>query len=232
MLEAREVNAAYGRVVALRHASVKVQDGQIVALLGRNGMGKTTLLRTLIGELPARGGQILFDGQDITRMPQHKRARAGLGYVPQGRHVFPRLTVKENLLAAAYATKSNKDVVASLLDQIPVLAQKQAEYAGDLSGGQQQLLAIARALAIEPRVLLLDEPSEGVQPSFVEQIFDLVMQVRDDRGIPVLVVEQNMEFAAALADRAVLMHHGHTVLEVEPSRILEDDALHHEYLGV
>jgi urea transport system ATP-binding protein len=232
MLEARDVSAGYGRVMALRGASLKLEEREIVAVLGRNGMGKTTFLRSLIGQLPARSGHILFEGNDVTRLPAYKRARLGLGYVPQGRHVFPRLTVRENLLAAAYAGKSDKAVVSSLLADIPVLGQKQGAYAGDLSGGQQQLLAIARALALEPRALLLDEPSEGVQPSFVEEIFDLVSRVRDERGVSVIVVEQNMEFATALADRAVLMRNGETVLEVHPSQVMQDDALHHEYLGV
>ena len=208
-----------------------MDDGTIVAVLGRNGAGKTTLLRAIMGLIPCRAGRIGIDGIDLTPLPAHQRARLGLGYVPQGREVFPSLTVMENLRMGARLAPDSRAALEEVLDEFSLLREKRDARGGSLSGGQQQLLALGRALASRPRVLLMDEPSEGIQPSLVAQLAEHVRGIHA-RGLTVVLVEQNLEFAAALARQAYVMDKGRIVRALETAAILADTDLAREYLGV
>jgi branched-chain amino acid transport system ATP-binding protein/urea transport system ATP-binding protein len=234
LLELTDVHSGYGPSTVLRGFNLRVGRGEVVAILGRNGAGKTTLLRTIVGAVRIHQGKISFDDQDLGKLPTHERARQGIAYVPQGRDVFPGLTVLENLKAAAYGTKQKgwKEQVDRMLDEFPVLAQKRQQRGGSLSGGQQQILAIARALMTSPRLLLLDEPSEGIQPSIVDQIADTVWTIHEKRGISVILVEQNLDFVEKLASRAYVVDKGQVVGEFPASEFINNKDLQREYLGV
>jgi urea transport system ATP-binding protein len=192
---------------------LEIATGSCTALLGRNGVGKSTLLKCLMGVLPVRSGVVRFDGQDITSLPPHARARRGLAYVPQGREIFPRLTVEENLLTgfANQATGSVRDIPQDIFDMFPVLKDMRARRGGDLSGGQQQQLAIARALLTRPKLLILDEPTEGIQPSIIKDIERVIRRLTERRDMAILLVEQYFDFARALADQFVVMSRGEIV---------------------
>ncbi|WP_426241618.1 ABC transporter ATP-binding protein [Nocardioides sp. LHG3406-4] len=234
MLHVEGLTAGYGAGAVLNDLSLTVEDGDRVAILGRNGVGKTTLLRALVGEVKAQRGQIRLDGVDVTREPAHRRARRGIAYVPQGRDIFPGLSVLDNLRVAVYGTgaKDVAELVEGVMDEFPVLREKAKLPGAGLSGGQQQILALARALVMRPRLLLLDEPSEGIQPSIVDQIAEHVRRVNEERGITVVIVEQNLEFAGRVAERAVLVDKGQVVRELATDTLLTDRDLQHEYLGV
>ena len=199
------LNQYYGGSHILRDVSFEVPAGKVTALLGRNGVGKTTLLKTLMGLLPARSGEILFEDKSLTRARPYERARAGLGYVPQGREIFPRLSVEENLLMGA------KRIPAAIFDMFPVLKTMLARRGGDLSGGQQQQLAIGRALALAPRLLILDEPTEGIQPSIIKDIERAIRTLAAAGDMAILLVEQYYEFARSLADQYLVMERGEIV---------------------
>jgi ABC-type branched-subunit amino acid transport system ATPase component len=217
----------------LQGAALSVEDGEVVAILGRNGVGKTTLLRTIMGIVPAERGRIDLDGKDLARMSTHARARLGLGYAPQGRELFQALSVLDNLRVGARGTREDIEAsVGAALQEFPMLRERLDARAGTLSGGQQQLLALARAFASRPRILLLDEPSEGIQPSIVDQILIKVRDLNARFGIAVLFVEQNLDFAASLAQRAYVMTKGRMDRELAPSAILSDEEFQHEYMGV
>src|SRR6266436_814214 len=201
----KELNQYYGGSHILRDVSFEVPAGKVTALLGRNGVGKTTLLKTLMGLLPARSGEILFENQNLTRAKPYERARAGLGYVPQGREIFPRLSVEENLLMGA------KRIPAAIFEIFPVLKAMLARRGGDLSGGQQQQLAIGRALAMRPRLLILDEPTEGIQPSIIKDIERAIRSLVAAGDIAILLVEQYYDFAKSLADHYVVLSRGEVV---------------------
>ena len=199
------LNQYYGGSHILRDVSFEVPAGKVTALLGRNGVGKTTLLKTLMGLLPARSGEILFEDQSLTRARPYERARAGLGYVPQGREIFPRLSVEENLLMGA------RRIPPAIFDMFPVLKTMLARRGGDLSGGQQQQLAIGRALALAPRLLILDEPTEGIQPSIIKDIERAIRTLAAAGDMAILLVEQYYEFARSLADQYLVMERGEIV---------------------
>ena len=211
MLEIDGVNQYYGGSHILRGVSLQVQRGQVLALLGRNGVGKTTLLKALMGLVPIRGGAIRLDGARIDRLRPEQRARLGIGYVPQGREIFARLTVAENLQMGLAAAGGRGRVPDELFDLFPVLAQMRARRGGDLSGGQQQQLAIARALAARPRLLVLDEPTEGIQPSIIKDIERVIRMLAARGDMAILLVEQYYDFARALADRYAVMARGDIV---------------------
>lgn len=234
VLRVVDLRAGYGTTPVLDGVDLEVQPGEMVAVLGRNGVGKTTLLRTIMGLLPTRGGQILWNGgTDIGRLPAHRRARLGLAYVPQGREIFAGLSVRENLRLGAMARARDADRrVEVLLSEFGVLRGRLAARGGSLSGGQQQLLALARGLIASPKMLLLDEPSEGIQPSFLEQILERVRAANRDQGVAVLLVEQNLEFAGALAERAYIMNKGRVVHELPVAKIVDDPEIQREYMGV
>ncbi len=234
MLRAKGVRAGYGTTPVLQDLEFSVGAGERVAVLGRNGVGKTTLLRALMGELPLMAGTVTFDGQDVSRLPAYERARRGIAYVPQGRDIFPALTVIDNLRVAAYGTR-RKDWKATLddvLDQFPVLREKANLAGSGLSGGQQQILALGRALMTRPRLLLLDEPTEGIQPSIVSLIATHVRDVNERHGITVVIVEQNLEFATRVASHANIMEKGRIVRDLSSIDVLADRQLQHEYMGV
>lgn len=212
LLEMDGLSSAYGQSQVLWDVELTLARGQVMALIGRNGVGKTTLLHTIMGTRPVTGGTIRFNGQDITGLPAHKRSRAGIGFVPQGRHVFPQLTVMENLetglSALAGRGRGKAKVPPHIFDLFPKLYDIRARAAGFLSGGEQQQLAIGRALAGEPSLLLLDEPTEGIQPNVVQQIEAALVHVRDQLGMTVLVVEQYLDFVWRFADRYCAMQNG------------------------
>jgi urea transport system ATP-binding protein len=204
-LVVKGLNQYYGGSHILRDVSFEVPAGKVTALLGRNGVGKSTLLRTLMGLIPARTGEILFENKNLTHAKPYERARAGLGYVPQGREIFPRLSVEENLLMGA------KRIPAAIFDMFPVLKTMLARRGGDLSGGQQQQLAIGRALALAPRLLILDEPTEGIQPSIIKDIERAIRTLAAAGDMAILLVEQYYDFARSLADQYLVMERGEIV---------------------
>jgi urea ABC transporter ATP-binding protein UrtE len=234
MLRLEDVRAGYGRTSVLRGVTLEVGAGEVVAVLGRNGVGKTTTLRAIMGHVPLRGGAVFFDGQDLKRVPPHARARRGLTDVPQGRDIFPRLSVLENLRVAAHGTRRAgwREEIDAILEEFPILASRRNQRGGSLSGGEQQILALARALVTAPRLVLLDEPTEGIQPSIVTEIAEIVRGLSERRGLTVLLVEQNLDFATRLASRAYLMDKGTVVRELSAQDILADRDLQHEYMGV
>ena len=234
MLQVDDVTAGYGAGPVLMNLSLRVEPGERIAVLGRNGVGKTTLLRAITGEILSKKGTVRLQGRDVTRDPAHRRARQGIAYVPQGRDIFPGLSVVDNLKVAAYGTHKKKwsATLEEMLDEFPILRQKARLPGSGLSGGQQQILALARALMTEPELLLLDEPSEGIQPSIVDQIAEHVRSVNLSKGVTVVIVEQNLEFATQVADHAYLMDKGQIVRDLPAREVLKDRDLQHEYLGV
>jgi urea transport system ATP-binding protein len=213
MLEVRQVSVNYGESQVVRNVDLEVAPGQVVCLLGRNGVGKTTLLKSIMGLLPISAGTVHFAGQDLTRARPDIRARAGLGYVPQGREIFPHLTVRENLLVGLQANPRRLRAIPEVVfEYFPMLEGILGRKGGVLSGGQQQQLAIARALVAEPRLLILDEPTEGIQPSIISLISDVLKGLKSSGGMAVLLVEQYLEFALGLADRYYVMEKGTIVL--------------------
>ncbi|MGV3495003.1 MAG: urea ABC transporter ATP-binding subunit UrtE, partial [Ramlibacter sp.] len=211
MLEIRNVNQYYGGSHILRDVSLQAKPGEVTVVLGRNGVGKTTLLKALMGLVPVKTGTIAFEGRPIQRMTPYERARAGIGFVPQGREIFARLTVEENLRMGLACRKAGTPVPAELFALFPVLAQMLHRRGGDLSGGQQQQLAIARALAAGPRLLVLDEPTEGIQPSIIKDIGRVIRQLAGGGRMAILLVEQYYDFARELADAFVVMERGEVV---------------------
>jgi urea transport system ATP-binding protein len=228
-LSVRDVSVSYGESVVVAGVSLDVAPGQIVCLMGRNGAGKSTLLKSLIGTLPLRGGIVELEGKALRRWPSYRRARAGLGYVPQGRGIFPYLSVMENILIGLEPVKGrDTGQVDEALTLFPVLRQMAGRQAGLLSGGQQQQLAIARALVGRPRLLLLDEPTEGIQPSVVDEIQNVIGSLRG--RMAVLLVEQFLDFALAVADHCYVMEQGRIVLDGTPAHL--DQAVLRQYLSV
>src|SRR5712671_5313278 len=210
VLDVRNLSVAYGQSQVLHGVNFTVTPGEIVAVVGRNGMGKSTLMKSLIGVMPARSGQVLVDGADVTFLPSHARVRRGLSYVPQGRQIFGTMTVRENIETGLVVT-GKSDIPSEIFDLFPVLAEFEHRRGGNLSGGQQQQLAIARALASDPKVLLLDEPTEGIQPSIIKDIARLLRAIRSIRNICIVVCEQILSFVLDIADRVLVMEGGRIV---------------------
>lgn len=215
MLNIGQLNCSYGETTILRDINLTIPAGKVMALMGRNGVGKTTLLKTIMGLLRPLAGEIFFDGQEITNWSPEKRARGGIGYVPQGRDIFPYLTVEENLLLGLEAHKTGRGMAIpeGIFDLFPALKSMLLRKGGDLSGGEQQQLAIARVLVSEPKLLLLDEPTEGIQPSIVLQIENTIRFIKEQGTISILLVEQYLEFALRLADYYYIMEKGSIVSE-------------------
>jgi ABC-type branched-subunit amino acid transport system ATPase component len=229
MLEVTGLRAGYGRIPILAGIAFRIVPGEIVGVLGHNGMGKTTLIRTLMGFLPATAGAIRFRDRDITGVPTHARARLGLGYVPQGRQIFPHLTVRDNLRFAARG--GDPALLERALSDFPTLTRLLDRPGGALSGGEQQLLAIARALCAEPHLLLLDEPTEGIQPLVIEQIAAALDVLNGERGLALLIVEQNLDFIARLARRVLILQKGEIARELAPAELRADRILE-EFAGI
>ncbi len=232
LLELDDVTAAYDRTPILRDVDLSVAEGEIVGVMGKNGVGKTTLLKTVIGLLEPTAGTITYAGQDVTTASADERARTGMGYIPQGRDVFPKLSVEQNIKMGETV---NADSTETLYDEIygyfPILEERSDQQAGTLSGGQQQMLAIARALVANPDLLLLDEPSEGIQPSIVDQISTDMRGINEELGTTILFVEQNLGVIRDMADRCYAMERGEIVDEVGPESLADEDAIA-EYLAV
>lgn len=232
LLSVEGLHAGYGRIPILGGVSFGVAPGEAVGILGHNGMGKTTLLRALMGYLPATAGHVRFDGRDLTRASPTTRARAGIGYVPQGREIFSALSVRENLrMGCLLANAPEEATIASILDVFPRLKAYLDRPGGALSGGEQQLLALARCLCADPRIVLLDEPTEGIQPSIIEEIIETLQGIRRDRGLTVLLVEQNLAFIAGLSDRVLILQKGLITREVPPEAA-KDRAMIDEFVGM
>ena len=225
MLEIRGLNTYYGESHILRDVDLRVLAGEMVCLIGRNGVGKTTLLKSLIGLLKPRSGEIIFEGHGMERQPPHQRARSGLGYVPQGREIIPQLTVEENLMLGMEALPGglarNRRIDPFIYELFPILQEFLSRKGGDLSGGQQQQLAIARALLGQPKLLLLDEPTEGIQPNIVQDIEAAVQRIIAEKGIGVLLVEQHLHFVRQ-ADRYYAMQRGGIVASGSTSELSQD----------
>ena len=225
MLELSNVDGFYGRSRALQSVSLSIGQGEFLTVLGRNGVGKTTLLRTILGLTSRCGGSIRLDGEEINHLPTHSRARAGLGYVPQGRGILPNFTVRENLLLGTFAAASpSRTLPDHIFELFPILREFLGRRGGNLSGGQQQQLAIARALLSEPKILLLDEPTEGIQPNIVEQIEDVLIDLNRKQGLAVILVEQNIKFARRASHRFAILNRG-SVAVCDDIGALSDDLI-------
>ena len=232
MFKVSNATGGYGKTTIIRDVSLEVKAGEIVALLGRNGVGKSTLMRYATGLVKAEAGSVEIGGKLAPPSPA-KRARLGLGYVPQGRFVFPRMTVTENIAVAAASNGFDpKTTVEELLADFPLLEPKVGDLAGGLSGGQQQVLALARALAIRPKILLLDEPTEGVQPSIIDEMAGVLKRINEEREIAILVAEQNLDFCLSISERAYVMEKGAIHMETDRDSLRADKALQQELLGV
>ncbi|MDO9025236.1 urea ABC transporter ATP-binding subunit UrtE [Zwartia sp.] len=232
MLDVKEINQFYGSSHTLRHVSMTVRQGECVALLGRNGVGKTTLLKCLMGIQDIRSGTISFNGTDISKLAPHARAKLGIAYVPQGREIFARLTVEENILMgmATKTSRQARDIKEEVFDLFPVLRTMLSRRGGDLSGGQQQQLAIARALVAEPKLIIFDEPTEGIQPSIIKDIGRVINLLRNRGDIAILLCEQYFDFARELADRFVVLSRGEVVATGDRSEMDSEDV--RRYLSV
>lgn len=232
IVQVEHLHAGYGSTPILHGIDLAVQQAEIVAVIGRNGMGKSTLMKCLIGLLPVTDGKILYDGTDLTKMPAHKRAQLGVGYVPQGREVFSAMTIEENLMVGELVNTSKPEKLYDLIyEYFPILKERRRQKAGSLSGGQQQMLAIGRALVGNPGMLLLDEPSEGIQPSIVQQIGENISQINEDLGLAVLFVEQNIDMIVSLAQRCYVIDKGRIIDQLSRSDLTNTATLR-RYLAV
>jgi branched-chain amino acid transport system ATP-binding protein len=230
MLEIRDLEVFYDSVRALEGVNLEIHAGEIVVLLGANGAGKTTLLNTVAGLKSATSGSIVFDGTDVTKVPSHKRARSGLVLVPEGRRIFPRMTVEENLLLGAWRRKNPRDDIRRVAELFPILAERRRALGATLSGGEQQMLAIGRALMRQPRVLLLDEPSMGLAPTAVTRVFDLIGEI-NRAGVTIFLIEQNAGVALRTASRGYVLERGRLVLDGTSNELRNNERVRSAYLG-
>lgn len=233
MLTVENINVYYGVIHALKDISFQVNEGEIVALIGANGAGKTTTLQTVSGMLSAKSGSIRFQDHEISRMPEHKIVKQGISHVPEGRRMFSNLTVLENLKMGAYTRKDKQEINNSLemvYERFPRLKERTRQLAGTLSGGEQQMLAMGRALMANPRILLLDEPSMGLSPLLVSEIFDIIQEI-NKQGVTILLVEQNAKKALSIANHAYVLETGRIVKEDDAQALLHDEAIKKAYLG-
>ena len=233
MLEIKDLNVFYGAIHALKGISLTVGDGELVSLIGANGAGKTTTLHTISGLLHAASGSITLDGKDLQKVPANTIINLGLAHVPEGRHVFARMTVEENLRMGAYIIKDQKKIAENMekvYGHFPRLKERRRQLAGTLSGGEQQMLATGRALMTDPRIVLMDEPSMGLSPLLVKEIFAIIQQLHDS-GITILLVEQNAKMALAVSDRAYVLETGTIAMSGKAADLAEDDRVRKAYLG-
>lgn len=233
MLEVKDLHVHYGVIEAIKGISFEVNKGEVIALIGANGAGKTTILHTISGLIKPSAGTVLFEGKDIVKIPGHKIVSLGMAHVPEGRRVFAQLSVYENLLMGAYTRKDKEEIQNSLqivYDRFPRLEERKNQMAGTLSGGEQQMLAMGRALMSNPSIILMDEPSMGLSPIFVNEIFDIIQKV-SEAGTTVLLVEQNAKKALSIADRAYVLETGKIVLTGKADELMNDDSIKKAYLG-
>lgn len=233
MLEVKDLQVYYGMIQAIKGISFEVNQGEVIALIGANGAGKTTILHTVTGLIAPKAGQIFFEGQDITKIPAHKIVSMGMAHVPEGRRVFAQLSVYDNLKMGAYTRKDKNEIEESLemvYKRFPRLEERKNQMAGTLSGGEQQMLAMGRALMSKPKIILMDEPSMGLSPIFVNEIFDIIQEVSAG-GTTVLLVEQNAKKALSIADRAYVLETGNITLDGDAKVLMNDDSIKKAYLG-
>lgn len=234
LLDVENLEVYYGVIRALKGVSLKVNRGEVVALIGANGAGKTTILHTITGLVPAKSGSILYDGHELTKIPAHKIVSLGMAHVPEGRRIFQELTVYKNLMLGAYTRNDGKaeieKTLQSVYEHFPRLLERKDQVAGTLSGGEQQMLAMGRALMSDPDIILMDEPSMGLSPLFVTEIFDIIVKIRE-LGKTVLLVEQNAKKALAIADRAYVLETGSITLEGDADELANDPKVKSAYLG-
>ena len=223
ILKSANLFSYYGKSPVIQDVSFEMQSGEFVSILGRNGVGKTTLLKTIMGLTDKATGGLMFDGKDILGMRSSERAKLGIGYIPQGREVIPSFSVRENIVMGTYArTDGKRDIPAFLFEMFPILKEFIDRRGGDLSGGQQQQLAIARALAMDPKILILDEPTEGIQPNVVKQIEEAIVHLNREHGISVILVEQNIPFARSASDRFIVLDKGRIAMAGNKSELTEE----------
>lgn len=233
MLEIKDLEVYYGMIQAIKGVSFEVSEGEVIALIGANGAGKTTILHTITGLLESKKGSVIFDGKDITKIPAHKIVSMGMAHVPEGRRVFANLSVLQNLKMGAYTRKDKNEIEETLktvYKHFPRLEERKNQPAGTLSGGEQQMLAMGRALMSHPRIILMDEPSMGLSPIFVNEIFDIIKEVSAE-GTTVLLVEQNAKKALSISDRAYVLETGKIVLEGKADELLDNESIKKAYLG-
>ena len=233
LLEVKNLEVYYGVICALKGISFEVNEGEIVSLIGANGAGKTTMMQSVVGIIPKRNGSVIFDGQDITKTPCHKIVQLGMTQVPEGRRIFQELSVYDNLLMGAYTVKNQqqfKEDLEKIFDKFPRLAERRSQIAGTLSGGEQQMLAMSRALMIRPKLLMLDEPSMGLAPILVDQVFDMIKELHAG-GTTILLVEQNASKALEIADRAYVLETGNITLSGTGAELAQSDEVRKAYLG-
>lgn len=233
MLEIRDLEVYYGMIQAIKGVSFQVNQGEVIALIGANGAGKTTILHTITGLLSPKKGSVIYEGTDITKIPAHKIVSLGMAHVPEGRRIFADLSVYENLKMGAYTRKDKAEIEETLekvYERFPRLKERKNQMAGTLSGGEQQMLAMGRALMSKPKIILMDEPSMGLSPILVNEIFDIIQEVSKS-GTTVLLVEQNAKKALSIADRAYVLETGRIVLDGKAEDLLNDDSIKKAYLG-
>ncbi len=233
LLSVENLEVFYGVIQALKGISFEVNEGEIVTLIGANGAGKTTTMQSVMGLIPAAAGKITYDGKDITKMPCHEIVHLNMTQVPEGRHVFQELSVYDNLLMGAYTIKDKKQIkkdIEEIYERFPRLAERRSQIAGTLSGGEQQMLAMGRAMMSRPKLLMLDEPSMGLSPLFVDQVFDIIKDY-NERGTTILLVEQNAKKALSIANRAYVLETGNIVLSGDADVLMNDDSIKKAYLG-
>lgn len=233
MLEVKNLEVYYGVICALKGISFEVNEGEIVSLIGANGAGKTTMMQSVVGMIPKKSGTVTFNGQDITKMPCHKVVKLGMTQVPEGRRIFQELTVYENLMMGAYTTRDQdkfKEDLESIYERFPRLAERRSQIAGTLSGGEQQMLAMSRALMCHPKLLMLDEPSMGLAPILVDQVFEIIKDLHAS-GTTILLVEQNASKALEIADRAYVLETGSITLSGTGRELANSDEVRKAYLG-
>lgn len=233
MLEVKNLQVFYGVIQALKDVSFSVNEGEVIALIGANGAGKTTILRTITGLIPPKGGEVWYEGVNLQKIAPHKLVSMGIAHVPEGRHVFAQLTVYENLLMGAFTRKDKNEIEETLQNvykRFPRLQERKNQLAGTLSGGEQQMLAMGRALMSKPRIMLMDEPSMGLSPILVGEIFDIIKNISES-GTTVLLVEQNAKKALSIADRAYVLETGRIVLADDAKKLMDNESVKKAYLG-
>ncbi len=233
MLEVKNLQVYYGVIQAIKQVSFEVNEGEVIALIGANGAGKTTILHTITGLIGAKNGEVIYEGQDLLKIPSYKIVSLGMAHVPEGRRVFSQLSVYENLLMGAYTRKDQAEITKTLeqvYQRFPRLKERKGQLAGTLSGGEQQMLAMGRALMSHPRIILMDEPSMGLSPILVEEIFDIIKEISQS-GTTVLLVEQNAKKALSIANRAYVLETGNIVLEGDAKALMDDESVKKAYLG-
>ncbi len=233
LLEIKDLCVNYGMITALKGISFEVNEGEVIALIGANGAGKTTTLHAVTGLIPAKSGSIKLNGKELTKIPAHKIVEMGMAHVPEGRRIFQQLSVLDNLKLGAYTRKDKENIAKDLemvYERFPRLAERKSQIAGTLSGGEQQMLAMGRALMSSPKIVVMDEPSMGLSPILVSEIFDIITSIRKD-GTTVLLVEQNAKKALSIADRAYVLETGNIVLNGKASDLINDESIKKAYLG-